>query len=243
LNNYLYPRWDLDKLAPSISWINYSSGSLLPGWNHNLEFNYLDNSEYWDWIWIDINSWNIILEKWDSWNSVWNTVNSKIWTWILTQTLATYSTLDLDYWKYKVIFNISDINWNISSDFESIFYIDKPEMSISTWNIDIWILNENTNTFTWDIIITVKTLWAWFNVKLKKNQELINDNSLDFIPYYDWNLYDFNDDIIWQEIWNINNSWDLNTYIYTVKMWAIIDYLQTWWSYTWKINFWIELTY
>jgi hypothetical protein len=46
-----------------------------------------------------------------------------------------------------------------------------------------------------------------------------------------------------QEVKNINADWDLNTYTYTLKMWAIIDKLQAGWDYTWKINFWIELDY
>jgi hypothetical protein len=59
----------------------------------------------------------------------------------------------------------------------------------------------------------------------------------------DWNLSDFNNDIIWQETKNINTSWNLNTYTYTVSMWAIIEYQQAWWDYSWKIDFWINLDY
>jgi hypothetical protein len=59
----------------------------------------------------------------------------------------------------------------------------------------------------------------------------------------DWNLSDYNDDIIMQEVKNINTSWDINIYTYTLKIWAIIKKLQSSWNYSWKINFGIELDY
>ena len=246
---YLKNRWNLDKVKPTITYNNFSSWVLLPWWNHNLKFNYIDNT--W-WVWIDSSSATIAIAKWDSTNSTWNTLTNVIWTWTITNSWASYPTLDLDYWKYKTTFSIDDLNWNTTSTWYTL-YIDKPEIIISTWATNIWELNDTTNTFSKNITITVKTIWAWFNVKLKKNQTLNNTNT--FIPYYDWtlwmgydknkdwNLSDFNNDIIWQETKNINTSWNLNTYTYTVSMWAIIEYQQAWWDYSWKIDFWINLDY
>ncbi len=255
LNEYLRKRWDLDKVAPIISSSSISSWSILPGANHNIYFNYLDSSEYWTWAWIDNSSWNIILEKWNSWNSSWSDFSSLIGNWILTQTGATYSLNNLDFGKYKITFNISDINGNLSNNHITTFYIDRPELIISTWNINIWELNNTTNTFSDTITITVKTIWAPFRVKLKKNQNLTHSSNSDFIPYYNWivwmwydknndiNLFDFNNDIIMQEVQNINTNWNLNTYTYTLKIWAIIESLQAWWNYSWKIDFGIEFDY
>ena len=255
LNEYLRERWDLDKVAPIISWTNIASWSILAWWNNSLEFYYSDSSEYWTWVWININSWNVVLERWDSWSSSWIDVSNKIWTWILTQTWASFPSLDLDYWKYRVSFNISDYNWNISDYYVNTFYVDRPQLIISTGSINIWKLNDTTNTF-WDTLtVTVKTIWAPFKVKLQKNQELTHSNWSDFIPYYDgsiwmwydknndWSLSDYNDDIILSDSWTLNTKWDLNTYTYTLKMWAIIEQLQAWWDYTWKINFNIKLDY
>jgi hypothetical protein len=248
INDYLFIKWWIDLIAPIITWTNFNSWILLPWWNHNIIFNYND-SHTWS-LWIDINSANIILEKWD-WIS-YNLINW-FWTWTITETLATYPTNNLSFWKYKASFNISDNYWNISNTKELVFYIDNPQMIISTGSIDIWNVNDQTNTFAQDITITVKTVWTWFNVQLKKNQTL--NSSTTFIPYYDWTiwvgydknkdwrLFDYNDDIIWQEIENINTDWNLNTYTYTVSMWAIIEYQQAWWDYSWKIDFWINLDY
>ncbi len=249
IETYFKNRWNLDKISPTITNNNFASWSILPWWNHNLEFSFNDNN--W-WVWIDTSSALIWLAKWDSTNSVWNNVSNEIWTWTITDTWATYPTYDLNYGKYEIVFQIDDKNWNSTSTWY-ILYIDKPEIIISTWSIDIWELNDSTNTFAQNIIITVKTIWSWFNVQLKKNTQLTTWT--DFIPYYDWSLwfgydknkdwtlFDFNDDIIWQEIKNINTNWNLNTYTYTVSLWAIIEYQQAWWDYSWKIDFWINLDY
>jgi len=253
LNEYLRERWNLDKVAPIISTTNFASGSLLPWSSHNLEFSYSDTSEYGTWAGINIGSGNIILEKWDSWSSIWTDESSLIWTWILSQTWASYPVSNLNYWKYRVSFNIADNNGNISNTLENTFYIDKPELIISTWSVNIWELNDTTNTFGDTITVTVKTIWAGFRVKLKKNETLTYDT--DTISYYDWslgfgydknddwNLSDFNDDVIMQEVENINTSWNLNTYTYTLKTWAIINTQQSAGDYTGKINFGIELDY
>jgi len=252
LNDYLFIKWWIDNIAPTISSSNISSNQILPGWNHSIEFNYTDNT--WG-TWINTSTANVYLEKWNSWTSVWENITT---TWLnastITTTSASYSTNNLNFWKYRINFNIWDNAWNISSNYEVIFYIDKPELIISTWSINIWELNTSTNTF-WDTItVTVKTIWAPFNVKLKKNENL-KLNSWETIPYYnwtlwvwydknnDWNLFDYNDDIILQNSLNLNTNWNLNTYTYTLKMWAIIDMQQAWWNYSWKIDFGIELNY
>jgi len=255
LNEYLRTRWDLDKVAPVISSGSIASWSLLPWANHNISFSYSDSSEYWTWAWINTNSWNLVLEKWDSWSSSWLNVSNLIWTWTLTQTQASYPMQNLDYWKYKASFDISDNNWNKSDVYSTTFYIDRPELLISTWSINIWTLNDSTNTFGDTITVTVKTVWAPFRVKLNKNTALTHSNNSDFIPYYDWslwmwydknndwNLSDYNNDIILSNVENINTNWDLNIYTYTLKMWAIIDIQQASWDYSWKIDFGIELDY
>jgi len=238
-----------DLTAPIISSTNITNNQILPGWNHLIEYNYSD--EVW-WSWIDISTASIVLEKynWTSW-----VLNENISNNSTTTLKSIYNTSNLDFWKYRITFNISDNAWNISTNLERIFYIDKPELIISTDEVNIWELNDLSNTFWNTITVTVKTIWAPFNVKLKKNNSLTQVNSWDIIPYYDWtiwmwydknndsNLSDYNDDIIMQEVENINTSWDLNTYTYTLKIWAIINPQQASWDYSWKIDFGIELNY
>ena len=254
LNDYLFEKWWFDQTAPTIDSINIASGSILPWWNHSIILTYSDS---WTWAtWVDSSTANPYLEKWNSSNSVWeNITNSGLNSETITETWATYKTQNLDFWKYRFNFNIKDNAWNISTNKEIIFYIDRPELLISTWSVNIWELNSNSNTF-WDTLtVTVKTIWASFRVKLKKNKALTQQNSWDIIPYYDWtlwmwydknwdsNLSDFNDDIILSDSWTLNTDWNLNTYTYTLKIWAIIDKLQVAWNYEGKIDFWIELDY
>ncbi len=248
LDDYLIDRWDLDYISPIISSSNIIDNQILPWWNHSIELNYTDNT--W-WSWIDTSSASITLEKWD-WNS-W-IIDTNISENSVTTTQTTYLTNDLSFWKYRATFNISDNKWNISENYIITFYIDNPKLIISNWNINIWALNNISNSF-WDTItITVKTIWAWFNVKLKNNDNL-KLNSWEIIPYYDWiiwmwydknndwNLTDYNNKIIMQETQNINTNWELNTYTYTLKIWAIISIQQASGNYSWKMNFWIELDY
>ena len=253
LNDYLFTKWWFDNTAPTIDSISIASGSILPGWTHNIILTYSDS-----WTWatgIDTATANPYLEKWNSSNSSWeNITNSWLDSWNITSSSWTYQTQNLDYWKYRFNFNIKDKAWNISQNKEIIFYIDKPELKISTWSINIWTLNPNSNTFGDTLTVTVKTIWAPFRVKLKKNQKLKNNNSDEIIYYnwtiwmgYDknnnWNLSNFNDDIILQRAKNINTNWNLNTYTYTLKIWAIIDQMQASWNYSWKIDFGIDLDY
>ncbi len=248
------PWLNVSSFTVDANWPIYSSvfpnlNQIIPKNNFNIILNYSDSPS-----WVDDTTANIKLYKWDSTNSSWNDISSNLWTWTISTSQASYPTSWLNYWKYKYDFSIKDTLGNQSS--KSIeFYIDEPELIISTWNINIWKLNSNTNTF-WDTLtVTVKTVWAWFRIKLKKNKALTHTNNNDFIPYYNWsvwmwydknnnwNLSDYNDDIILSDSWTLNTDWNLNTYTYTLKMWAIIDKLQAAGDYSWKIDFWIDLDY
>jgi hypothetical protein len=248
------PWLDVSNFTVDANWPIYSSffpnlNQIIPKNDFDITLNYSDSPS-----WVDDTSYTFNLYKWDSTNSTWNDISWNITNSWVTTSNASFTTSNLNYWKYKYDFSIKDNAWNISN--KSIeFYIDEPQLIISTWSVNIWKLNDSSNSFAPDITITVKTVWAPFRVKLKKNQTLTHSNNSDFIPYYDWivwfwydknkdwNLSDYNDDIVWTESWSINTDWNLNTYTYTVKMWAIIDKLQAGWDYSWKIDFGIDLDY
>lgn len=168
-----------------------------------------------------------------------------------TATKTTYYSNNLNYWKYKIVYRIYDQIWNLAEE-EIVFYIDKPELIVSTWSVDIWTINNTNNNFAPDIVVTVKTIWAPFQVILQRNQAL---SDIEIIPYHngtngfwydknnDGNLNNFDDDIIGQEALNINTDWNLNTYTYYVKMWAITSLEQVAWNYEAQIDFWLELGY
>ncbi|MDQ7008832.1 MAG: LamG-like jellyroll fold domain-containing protein, partial [Candidatus Gracilibacteria bacterium] len=249
LNNYLNPRWNLDTTAPVINSTNVSSGSILPGGNHNIIFDYTDSGT--GSTGVDTTSGNMTFEKWDGTNWISNANISNTST---TTTQAIYATNNLAFGKYRITFNISDNAGNTSLNSEIIFYIDIPELIISTGSVNIGELNDTTNTFGNTITIIVKTIGTPFRVKLKKNLNL-ELNTGEFIPYYDGitgmgydknndgTLFDFNDDIVGQEVLNVNTDGNLNTYIYTVKMGAIVEYQQLGGAYSGKIDFGIELDY
>lgn len=241
-----------DAISPTISSVNYNSWTLLPWWNHNMIINYYDLDS-----WIDISSDIISLNKWNG--SIWWSDISATWfnlvSKIITTSWAIYPTNNLNYWKYRYNFNISDNASNISSTW-SVFYIDEPEIIVSTWTIDIWnIKNGITKFSSWELNITVKTVWAWFDVILNKNTslsewsiEIIDWNTVEWVwyelsPYTSTiNLINTNE-IIATQVWSINIDWNRNTYIYNIKFWALIWEEQTAWDYESLIRFWIDMNY
>ena len=239
----------VDANWPIFSNIFPNDNQIIPSSNFNITLNYSDSPS-----WVDDSTADIKLYKWDNNNSSWTDISSQIWSGTISDSQASYPINKLSYWKYKYDFSIKDNIWNISNK-SVIFYIDEPKLIISTWSINIWKINDKNINFASWITITVKTIWAPFRVKLKKNKALTHSNSNDFIPYYDgtvgmgydknndWNLSDFNDDIILSDSWSLNTDWNLNTYTYTLKIWAIVDKLQAAWDYSWKIDFTIELDY
>lgn len=243
----------VDTTPPSITSINHASWSLLPWWNHNLIINYNDTETG-----INTGSSIITLQKW-SWSSWWSDISTS-WlnlTWkTIWLTSATYPTNNLDYWKYYYTFQISDNNWNSSSTW-AIFYIDRPEITISTWSLNIWNLTSNITSFSSDeIIVTIKTVWAPFQVILNKTStmndwnwnEIINWNWTKWIWYdkfaYSGTISTINtNEVLWNQSWSININWDLNTYTYKIKMWALIETEQADWIYQSNLSFWLNLTY
>jgi hypothetical protein len=103
--------------------------------------------------------------------------------------------------------------------------------------------------------IQVHTVWAWFNMLLKKEN----------LMQYSWNtIQDFNGttwygyqnapysgplkiitsiENISIQSKNLNINGEKNIYTYYMRLWALIDELQAAWKYTWIIQFGIELQY
>ncbi len=240
-----------DSTPPNINIVNPTSDLLSPIWNMILNINYDDI-----WSWINTSSIIIEVRKWDITNSIWwNDISSGLinssnitWTW------ASYDITNNVFWKYKLYFYIEDNsnNWWFQ---EVIYYIDEVNFIISDSNIDLWNLITNSNKYSNDINLTVDTVWAWFEIYIVNDSKL-NNWSIDII---DWNwtngfwyektpyINQINQIINWNTIisnsWSINTSWEKNTYIYTIRLWANIDEEQSAWIYNWNINFWIKFQY
>jgi hypothetical protein len=240
-----------ESIPPNITSINYTSWTLLPWWNHNLIINYNDNNSG-----IDTSSDSIALYKWD-WSSWWTDISAtwlNLWSKLINTTSATYPTNNLVFGKYMYNFSISDNIWNTSSTW-AVFYIDEVELIVSTWSIDIWTLSSTWNTFSPEVTITIKTIWAAFDVLLNKQASLtyntIQINDWDWTNWFGYDKETFSDTInlIWtdqiikSETKNINTSWNKNIYTYKIKLWAKVSVEQVAWNYIWNMKFGIKMNY
>ena len=208
---------------------------------------------------MDISSDSISLFKWD-WVSSWwpdiSTTGLNLWSKTITSSQATYSTNNLSFWKYRYDFSIDDINTNTSSTW-AVFYIDEPELIISTGSINLWSLTWETLDFSNDeITITVKTIGAWFYVKLSKDTSfstswwwIIIDWDWSTWVWYDKTPYSWvnldinNNQDIASQTTSINTNWLKNTYNYSVKIWTLLSNNQAAWDYSMNLSFYLIMNY
>jgi len=247
-NSITYTTIETD--PPNIDSTNFSSGSLLPGWNHDISITYSDAGSG-----IDSSSASITLHKWDGISAWWSDIS---WAWLtvwsITATGATYSTNSLDFGKYQYRFSIDDNDGNTANQ-NLDFYIDIPELIISTPEIDLGILWIWTQTFSPTVNVTVHTVWAWFDVTFHRSSNFTEWTEL--IPSFDGSLwygyqqtpYSWVITTIWideniaSQTTDINTNGDKNTYTYNIQIGALINEEQSSWDYEGNIDFSLELTY
>ena len=225
---------------------------IIPIKNFNFTFDYSDA------IWIDTSSDRVELRKWQT-SSWWADISSTYINFAgktVTATNALYPSSNLPYWKYKVDFFIKNILWN-ESTVSIIFYRDEPEFILSNPSLVINPVITNFSTFSPEYVLTVKTIWAGFRIKMTKNWLLnqwngitLNDWDETSWVWYDAFPYTWDISVIW--VWEViaNQGTDFtidgekNTYIYKIKVWVLVDnYLQQAWNYTNTAKFWIEFDY
>lgn len=226
---------------------------LRPNTNFDLNISYSD-PETW------VNTWAIAwtLKKWDWVSTYWPDISGTYvnFTWgTITATWAIYPISKLWFWKYQMAYSIENNN-AVTSTWTLEFYIDEPEFIISTWSLDIWILEPWIKKFSDnEFLITVKTVWAWFDLVLSKTANFLNW-TIEIIDW-DWSkwiwyeVYPYSDtiNVIWtdtiirSESWSINTNWEKNIYQYFIQMWALIDEEQAAWIYEWYIKYNIKLNY
>jgi hypothetical protein len=161
----------------------------------------------------------------------------------------------LSFWKYQLYFYIEDSVWNWWSNTID-FYVDEVELIVNTWALEIWDLKAWIQKFsTWTLDITVKTVWAWFDLILNKDSNLTTWT----VDILDWNWttwfwYDQDpysstisiintNETIATQTWSINTDWNKNIYIYSIKIWALTWEEQAAWEYSMPIKFWLNLNY
>lgn len=238
-----------DSTPPNINITFPWNNIIYPNSSLNVTINYNDSESV-----VNTSSRVFELRKWN-WSIWWaNIASSFLNTNTANPTNANYNLNALWYWKYKIYFYIEDSLWNWNY-MERIFYIDEPELIISNSEVNLWNLNIWNNNFSPDLIVTVKTIWTPFDLLLNKENSL----SYNSIQIQDWNWINWfwydknpftnniniinNNQIITSQTTNINTSWEKNTYIYTIKLWADISEEQAAWSYLWNIKISIQLNY
>lgn len=246
----------------STSWVNIIDIDFENLWEiHNVSTLRLDS--VWPSSWINIREIEIFpiqesieLRRWDGtifWDDIAHEYidfsNSFFGTWS-----ASYPTLDIPYGKYEMTLYLTDLNWNTSSN-PVIFYIDEPEFIVSAPEVNIWALNNMSNNFSETLTITVKTLWAAFDVTMDRSSEF--SQWIEDIPSITWGIwYGYQDtpftntikeispwEVLANEAASINTNGEKNTYTYDIQIWALIDMQQAWWDYIWNLDFSINLEY
>jgi len=233
-----------DNIAPVFTYSTpVLDSSLIPWKDLNITLNYNDGI---DWSGIDLSTWNFSLFKWN-WTTWGSDISTTYLSWSTINSLnSSFSLAWLSYGRYNYIFTIDDNNWNTWT-ISKIFYMDEPSFNISTsnYNSNVW-----TTYWTDEIIITIRTVWASYNLELLKDTNLI-DNRWNIIINWDWNTgvwYD-NSPYTWpkKDITTnpvvatraqlINTSWELNTYTHRLKIKSLVWEEQAAWNYTMNISF------
>lgn len=244
------PKWTpgkenvFDGTAPTITNFSPLENQLRASGLFDIVFDYSDNTGG---VGIDKNSDKIDLKKWNGssyvdFTTTWVDLNNKT----ITLSKAIYPTKILPYGKYKAIFQISDNAGNTVQK-EVIFYVDDLQININKNFVNMGELKDNDENLSWEVIVTIKTVWAGFDIYFGKDS-LLSSNSDDiqdrtgakgfgYDIYKDenWTIYDYSHSIVGKikntQIANItgslNTDWDLNTYTYKIRYWANIDIIQS----------------
>ncbi len=238
---------------PNFLYSSIWNNGIHPTWNLTLDITYEDVS-----VWINITSDNLKLYKYN-WSSWWSDIAStyiNFWTKSIWKNHAIYSISWLDYWKYKYIFSIDNLNWN-SNTKEIIFYVDRPNLIIKLASHNVWILKKDIKKMSDDYQnVNVKTIWAPYRIKMIKTNDMLYGSGI--IVNWNWNkwwgysMQPYINNILTSIINNTLNSSPLNNNIsgnlnndeYIFKVWGLYDDdLQYAWEYKAKIKFDINFTY
>ncbi len=236
-----------DTIAPTIFSATPTTGTLFPSKNLDISLTYSD--DIW-WTWIDTNSAVMLLERWNG--TIWENINGLILWDSITTTNGSYSLWLTTFGRYRYAFQISDNSWN-TTQIENIFYIDEPSFQLSQWELDLWILINDTQNFSDSISIQIETIGAAYEIFLVQWDNL--SNNLDIIDMFNWNrgygyqIEPYNNTItsFWPRLLiagnskNINTNGEKNVTSYSIQIWAIIDSIKSQWLYEW--NFDVEVRY
>ncbi len=244
--------FETDVTPPTIDTYSPQDDLLLPIWNFNISIAHSDTEAG-----INTSSRTLALYKWTG-SVWWSDIASSYVNFtgaIVTSTGANFPVSWLPFWKYKATYSITDKVWNTATQ-DIIFYVDEVEFNISTWSIDIGTLPWGASQFsTWELIVTVKTVWAGFTLDMTHATNFSYDYGViwdwdgskwfwyDQSPY-SWSILTINPHtILGTQTGSINTNGNKNVYTYRVKYWALVNPDQLGWDYATNISFQIAYDY
>jgi len=240
-----------DSVAPFISSFTPNSWSLMPIGNFVLDYVLWDSDS-----WIDTSMYTLSIQRFNAW-VFWNDIS---WSYEslddITQTWATFSINWLEFWRYRIWFEIFDNAWNSTFVIHEL-YVDEPELIISTPEINIWDIDDTLLITSAETLrVEVRTIWAAFRVNMEKQTDL--QNPPDIVGDWDgvkgfWYSPDpfITTNSFWSWITIAGESRDLNIdgekniYTYDIKYSVLLDMQEDYSAgdYESLMDFIIELDY
>ena len=255
-----YPLVNFTDLDPPVITSGFPSDNMLvPIGNFDLQYEHTD-------VLSGVNTWtgfteDIVIQRWNGSSYDPDIAPSVIDFPSKTFTLSgsTYPIIDLSYGRYQFSYTIQDNAGNSATDIREI-YIDYIEFNVSRSEVnmwDLWITNNLYDSID-DLVITVQSVWASFDLTMLLNTPLQNASST--FPYWDgteWIWYretpftgvvnDFSSGaVLLSQAENINANGDKNVYTYTLKYALLIQQLDDYVAaddYVGSVDFNVDFAY
>jgi uncharacterized delta-60 repeat protein len=247
--------YDGDATPPQILTWSMISGSLLPIGNIVITTTYTDTGAAINTAWI-----YATLERWSG-ATWWSDIASLYLSWspLKNTSTTTYAFSWVPYGKYRYRLNVADIWWN-SSTYETTFYIDAIEWEIDQDIVDIGDIIpgiQKNSSPTDEITITVRTVWAWFNLAMSGTSFASGSSPIvshwtgtwgygyeKYDGAYSGTLSNLSSWVILLTQWSsINTNGEKNIYTYRVQYGALVDMMQESGDYNGIVNFTLNLSY
>lgn len=245
-----------DTTAPTILSNSVASGSLVPSGTFPITLTYTDTGTA-------VNPSSLIgrIYQWNATGATWFTSNLA-WSYLTLSSATTatgvFQVNNLPYGRYRFDFLLSDVLGNTRT-VSYTYYVDEIEWTLSAPISPLGTIPYGTNTFgTGEVVLTVRTVGAWFNLSLLRENDL--SYSGETITVYDgthgW-WYDKDtgggyantitahgtSQTIVTTPKNINANGFRNTFVYRVKFWINTSADTLAWEFVGNVSFGINLNY
>ena len=160
-----------DTTAPIISNPNIASGTLIPTGNFSYQFSYADTGSA-----INTSSVTMNIYSWNTGSSTWNSTNlapTYMSTTSISSSTGVFQLSNLPYGKYRFDMIVADTVGNTLTQSTTLF-VDAIEWIVSSPIYDIGgVQTSILGIGTGELLITVKTVGAGFDLSMFRSQDLI----------------------------------------------------------------------